>query len=616
MTGRRGNARMCGALNGPDRGRPLALFISVGLVLCIAAWATPAAAQAPPRVTATVDQGRIALYEELQLSVSLEGSYDEYQVPKMDDFQVVQEGMTQVLTGRRSSVTRNYTLRPKRAGTLQIGPARLTRGGRVVAQSDPLTITVAEPEALAPVTAAEAADLTRHANDGLFLQMATPRSVYYVGEPFPLSLEVYYQVGWQVTGADLVTSPKLDGLLVEDLRSPSRDPQVQRTRVGSTTLNHYPLVQQLATPLRAGRVLIDSATLRLGLSTGLLGASRRYTRSTEPYYIEVREVPPAGRPATFDEGNLGRFDLTASLTDDHGRTPTSVPTGQRMVMRVEVSGTGNLITVKPPRVRASDAFDVQSLPGGVEDEIVKDERGIRGKRTFQYIVTPLSPGAQVAPQVTFAFFDPASGEYVTKEALGGPLEVTGERVTGEKSAAALSGEDVRPIFGVDRARLDAGGREPLSSLPLYWGLLGLPLLGFVLVEARWRLRERDRRHPGQRASRSAHANSKKRLRAAEQAMRDHLVKDFYGQIARTLIGYLEERANIPATGMTHDEVRAAARDAGYPGELADRVIVEMENCDFARFAPHGSASERMRETLDRTSALLGELDRVSPRRRP
>ena len=607
---------MCNAQATRRTSAATAFAFVVGLSLCTAAWSPPVRAQAPARVSATVDQGRVALYEEVQLSVSIEGTFDDYQVPRMDDFQVVQEGMTQVLTGRRSSVTRSYTLRPKKAGTLQIGPARLLRDGAVVAESPALTVVVAAPEAPSPVTAAEAADLTRHASDGLFLRMATPRAVYYVGEPFPLNLEVYFQTGWQVTGADLVTAPKLDGLLVEDLRSPDREPAVERARVGSTTLNHYPLVQQLATPLHAGRILIDSATLRLGLSTGMLGASRRYTRSTDPYYIEVREVPSAGRPATFDGGNLGRFDLTAALTDDRGRTPQSVPTGQRMVMRVEVSGTGNLVTVKPPRVQASDSFDVQPLPGGAEDGVVKDTAGVHGKRVFQYIVTPLGPGQLTVPKVTFSFFDPTTGKYATREALGGPLEVTGDRVTGDKSAAALSGEDVRPIFGVERAALEPGAHVPLSTLPLYWGFLALPLLGFMLVETRWRLRERDRKHPGQRASRSAHANSKKRLRAAEQAMRDKLVKDFYGQIARTLVGYLEERANIPATGMTHDEVRSAARDAGYPGELADRVIVEMENCDFARFAPHGSASERMRETLDRTAELLSQLDRVTPQRRP
>ena len=624
MTGRtgrtgpapRGTGAERGAGDGPRGRGASALLVAVVFAVGIGAGGA-ARAQAPPRVTVTTDRQRVALTEEFELSVSLEGTFDEVQVPPLDDFQVVQEGMTRVLNGRRASVTRNYTLRPKKAGTLTIGPARLVRDGKVVAESAPLTVVVAEPEVARPVSAAEAMDLSRYAGEGLFLRLEAPRGQVYVGEPFPLSLRVYFQSGWQVTGADLVAAPKLDGLLVEDLRAQGdREPRVERAQVGDAPMNHYPLVQQLATPLRAGRVLIDAATLRLSLSTGLIGAGRRYTRVTQPYWIDVLEVPREGRPETYDEGNLGRFELAASLTDDRGRTPQSVPTGQRLVLRVDVSGEGNLITLKAPRITAGPAFDVQPLPGGSEDDVQKDERGVRGRRTFQYIVTPLEPGRVEAPAVTLSFFDPATERFETRSALGGPLEVTGEKVTGRSNAAALSGEDVRPIFGDDRAKLEAGAHEPLSSSPLYWALLGVPLFAFLGVEVRWRLGERDRRRPGQRAARGAYANAKKRLRAAEQALRDRLVKDFYGQISRTLIGYLEERANLPATGMTHDELRHASRDAGYGADLVDRLVVEMENCDFARFAPHGSAADKMRETLDRASALLKELDRIPPRRRP
>lgn len=573
-------------------------------------------AQQPARVTATVDRQRLSLHEDLELSVSLEGTFDDYEVPRLEDFQIVQEGMTRVLSGRRSSITRNYTLRPRRAGTLTIGQARLLRGGAVVAESPPIAITVAEPEAAKPISAAEAQNLARYVDEGVFIRMATPRTSYYVGEPFPLNLEVYFQVGWQVTGADLVAGPKLDGLLVEDLRDQDREQRIDRVRVGQITLSSYPLIRQLATPLKAGRVLIDATTIRLGVSTGLLGSGRRYTRSTQPFWLDIKEVPRDGRPPEFDEGNLGRFRLSASLLDDRGRTPERIPTGQRLVLRVEVEGEGNLLTVKAPRIEAGPAFDVQPLPGGGEDAVSRDERGMRGVRVFQYIVTPLEPGVATAPAVKFAYFDPATERFETRSALGGRIEVTGERFNQDGSGAALSGEDVRPIFGAERARLEPGRRAPLSSSPLYWALLGLPLLFFAVIEVRWRIGERDRRRPGERRARTAHANSKKRLRAAEQALRDRLVKDFYGQIARTLTAYLEERANIPATGMTHDEVRRAASEAGYPGELVERVIVEMENCDFARFAPHGSASDRMRETLDRAAALLAELDRHTPRRRP
>ena len=42
----------------------------------------------------------------------------------------------------------------------------------------------------------------------------------------------------------------------------------------------------------------------------------------------------------------------------------------------------------------------------------------------------------------------------------------------------------------------------------------------------------------------------------------------------------------------------------------------MENCDFARFAPTGSAAEKMREAAARVGALVDALDKIAPERRP
>jgi hypothetical protein len=156
----------------------------------------------------------------------------------------------------------------------------------------------------------------------------------------------------------------------------------------------------------------------------------------------------------------------------------------------------------------------------------------------------------------------------------------------------------------------------VATHPLYLAALALSLVGWALFELAHRRRRLDAQNPSQRAARLAHANAKKRLRAAENALRDGLVKDFYGQLARTLTSYLEERANLPATGMTHGELRQAARAAGYPADLVDRWVVEMENCDFARFAPSGSAADRMKEAAERVGQLIDALDRITPERRP
>ncbi|MCA9517466.1 MAG: protein BatD [Myxococcales bacterium] len=590
---------------------PLLLF-SLALALGALPGSAARAQGPPPSLTMTVDKTTVPIGEDLELQIEIEGNADSLEQPDLSAFQVVSQGTSRVIGGRQNKLVQTYTLRPRKAGTATIGGAKLLLGGKVVAQAQPIAIKVAEPEPLKPVSADEARSLAPYVNQGLFARVTAPRSSYYVGEPFTLELDVVTRRDTQLANVETVTEPKLDGLLVEDLPGAGNPNDAQAVRVGDATMLSFPVGRWLATPLRAGKLLIDSSTLRVTLASGLM--QRQYTRQTQPFTLDVKPVPTEGRPDFFDEGNLGRFELRAALTDDRGQAPTTLRTGQRMVMRVEVQGAGNLLTLKAPRLASAPGFDVQPLPSTADDVIDKSEDGMRGKRVFQYLVTATQPGTQTTPTVRLAYFDPQARRYETREVPGVKVEVTGTALGSQPSAAALSGEDVRPIF--EDSALESDRPEPLAQTPLYWAVLLLPLAAFVAVEVRFRLRRRDHQNPGQRLAKDAYANARKRLRAAERAVRDDLVKDFYGQISRTLIGYLEERANLPATGMTHDELRQAARQIGYDEALVDGVIVELENCDFARFAPQGSASSRMRETLDRVSELLRKLDRVQPRRLP
>jgi hypothetical protein len=67
--------------------------------------------------------------------------------------------------------------------------------------------------------------------------------------------------------------------------------------------------------------------------------------------------------------------------------------------------------------------------------------------------------------------------------------------------------------------------------------------------------------------------------------------------------------------MTQEELREAALEVGYTPELIRLVFVELDNCDFARFAPAASAQDEMKETLQRVERLLEGLHTVTPRSR-
>lgn len=592
--------------------RPFALVIAVALVALASSQA-----HAQARVSTSVDRASVTLVDTIRLTIELAGHFDEIEVPPLGDFHVVSTKRKEVITNGAHRSVIAYKLRPKKAGTFTIAAARLKLETKVVAVSSVIEIIVSAGNKPEAVSAEQAQDVSQLAKQSAFIRWRVPRTYVYVGEPFPLALELWLRTGLSLRGAEMVQAAKLDGLLVEDLPRDGQNADVVRRAIGDLQFEMLAITNALATPLKPGRLLIDAATIRAVIPQSVFDVdpdADDLVLTAQPFYLDIRDVPTAGRPAAYHSGNVGQWKLTGSLRDGKGQSPTRAHTGERMVLRAVIDGTGNLQSVAAPSLSNADAWEVSTLPSTSEDAIKKDASGMSGRRVFQWLITPKNPGNLRTPTIDLAWWDPVAERFQEAHAGGTPIDVTGEAIAAQSPSASALGEDVGPIF--ETARLAHGSDGALAESPLYWAVLAIPLAAFVALDLRARRRTRDQRHPSNRLAREASANARKRLRAAEQAMKDGLVKDFYGQLARTLASYLEEKANIPATGLTHAQVRATARHAGYPDDIVEQLVVEMENCDFARFAPSGAAADKMREAHGRIAALIAQLDHVEPTRRP
>lgn len=592
---------------------------ATGLAVAAAMFAAagPARAQGSgAAVDIDVDRKTATLDDEVHATVRLSGAFDRYTEPKLDGWSVAGQSTSQqiqIVNGRMSKETvLDLRLVPQKEGTLAIGPVQLLRGGEVVASGGPVNVVVRAAREAPPVSAEEARDLERKAGQHLFLHASAPRSTYYVGEPFVVPFELWFRRETQVQSAEVVNAPKLEGLLAEELLATDESPRVEERRLGSTVFRVVPRSVQLLTGLAPGEVMIDPMTVRV--TAGDAFRQKRYTVKSDPFRLSIQDVPAEGRPEAWRDGNVGRFSLAASLRDAGGAEPATVQAGERLVLEVVVSGAGNLIGLKPPVLEGAEGFDVHVLPSTADDVVEKDEIGVHGRRVFQLLLSPRSPGKQTTPTVRFAFFDPQAARFRTLAWEGRPIEVVGRAIVDGRSSQALGGEDIGPILTEHVLR--STPRTRLVGTPLFWTLLAFPFGAWLVVEGRHRRRLRTLRDPAAQRSRAAFSNAKKRLDLASKASKAGLVKDFYGHVARTLTAFFEERANLPAQGMTHDELRRAAAAAGYPPDLLEAVVVELENADFARFAPAAAQSERMRETLDRVEALVKKLDAVNPERRP
>jgi hypothetical protein len=100
------------------------------------------------------------------------------------------------------------------------------------------------------------------------------------------------------------------------------------------------------------------------------------------------------------------------------------------------------------------------------------------------------------------------------------------------------------------------------------------------------------------------------LASAEQARRSGDAAACFAAVARGLNLFLEERLQRPIGGLTTEELRRTLEARGFGDELVERLVRELENCDFARFTPEGGRAREMSECIERARDLVDELDRV------
>ena len=95
---------------------------------------------------------------------------------------------------------------------------------------------------------------------------------------------------------------------------------------------------------------------------------------------------------------------------------------------------------------------------------------------------------------------------------------------------------------------------------------------------------------------------------AEERLRAGDAAGFFAEAERSLAVALDGALGRRVDGLTRDELSSALGERGGP-ELASDVLKELDNCDFARFAPSAARQGEMRACLDRLPGLIERIER-------
>ncbi len=265
------------------------------------------------------------------------------------------------------------------------------------------------------------------------------------------------------------------------------------------------------------------------------------------------------------------------------------------------------------------ADGLQVLQPEIDDEVSTSNDVVGGTRRLQWLVVPERAGTYALGPFEVPVFDPRTGTYAVARTPALRLVAAGNPVASggatDQAPAHTEGEsgDEEPALSPIHTRSDlARSRTTLIDSPAFaWSFAfgPLALLGALGIRiARRRAANRGDTPAPRRASRDA----KRKLAAAAKHADAEEPREFYATVAIALKDVLEAKLARAVGSLTHPELRRLLVGRGMAEALSDRVVDELEGCDFARFSAAGIRSEEMRSCLERTRGLLAELDRFTP----
>ena len=593
---------------------------NIHIITCLLALTVSTLQAQSVRCTASVERTVLEAGATFTLTVEISGddinvtSYP--QLPPLKGLEAIyanagESTSIQIINGKQSvSKSYQFLLRAKEPGKWTIPPISVENDGKAYT-TQPLTIEVVPA---GTVSGNQNASLSKD----VFLSIVPAKKEAYVGEQIMVYLKIYTRVN--ITQYSPTKTPNFTGFWAEDF--PIKQPlEPEREVVNGITYNTFTIKRTAIFPTHAGTLNIDPAEIDCELRIPKKGSGNMFDDFFSPFgdpfgqsvttklvsnsiVINVKELP-GEKPANFS-GLVGNFDVTTSVDK------TSLKTGEAVVYKVEISGTGNIMSAETPENPFSDDFEKYDPKS--TDEINKKGNLISGKKSFEYVAVPrVSRQYEIAPFV-LSYFDPASNKYITKSSVPHVLKIAAgaggatNNAGMSKEEIALLSKDIRFI----KSTVDDWYQSERSFVYSYWFILLwiIPAGAWLGGHQYLKKRARSLQDVEGMKYRKASPLAKKRLKAAEKLMLEQKVDTFYSEIAKTLSGLVADKLKIPEASIMKEHLEERLREKRVDEKLIGEYLSCLQTCDEARFAQESKSKEKIEEAYNRIRSAILNMDKV------
>ncbi|MCX6880078.1 MAG: tetratricopeptide repeat protein [Verrucomicrobia bacterium] len=450
-------------------------FATIAALAACLCTARPAAAQ----LTAQLTSRHLARGEQAFLEIILPGRPPDAMpvLPAVQDVAIrptVPSAIPRQASGRRVEYFYQYVIESYALGRHTIPPVEVVING-TKSRTEPLEFVVFNPDELQWDELTVAGRTLRYAAD---FHLINKRP--YEGETIPTEIKVFIPKDFATTVQDWgVPEFERDGVACWRFEPATMRGQLNVLGRPYVTLA-YP---STLTPTRSGKVAIGPAKLRL-TSTQIVvdGFLQRVIAETflniSKLEFETSPLPP-GAPAGFDNA-IGSFTLRASSSE------TEVREGDPIAVDIIVTGSGNLDTLRPPRLEDPKGWKIYEATATQRGD---ERRRLSGSVIFQQLIKPLELQTSIPP-FRLAYFEPTLKQYRTLTTAPVPLKIlpathSAAPPSGPPQALPLPIERMTDILTILRpAQLLLPARSAWP--PWLWHVLAALLALGLLAKTLWR----------------------------------------------------------------------------------------------------------------------------------
>ncbi|MBN2746039.1 MAG: protein BatD [Bacteroidales bacterium] len=549
----------------------------------------------------------VEIGETFQITYSVNAQGNKFSGPTFSDFDYLGGPFTsssssmQIINGNMTqSVNQSYTyrLRANKKGTFTIPAATITANGKQL-KSNTLTIQVVDGTTPSPTTSTpnqNTPSASVDVGDGLiFGRTSINKKQLYVGEPILVTQKIYSEK--PITNVQNYKEPTYTGFWKEQIDI--GELKLEREALGNKVYNSVTLQKMILFAQKAGKLEIGSFDL---------DAQIRVTKTRKPrdqwelwmygnqvvanedipvkvnspkIFVDVKPLPETGKPANFS-GLVGKFTMSAKIDRN------TLEMNDAITMSIEVTGSGNIDLLSIPNPEFPTDFEVYDPKTTVSAETTV--AGVRGGKTYEYLIIPRNEGSFVIPPIKVSYFDTELKKYIELKSdsflisvgKGHSLTNTSSPTVNQNQVKLLS-NDIRFI------KTKTSLWKPIkyhyfNSLGHLILVLIIPILFtfLFLFRKKQTIRQSDIVSlKNKRATKVA----KLRLKKADKLLKANDNSGFYEEISKALWGYLSDKFNLPLSTLSMDNVREKLNPRLDTTQI-DRIVNILNDCEFARFAPN------------------------------